>query len=58
MDELYSVVNKAWQSKSFRPTVRFAAVGMDEKGGATTLAQIGAGQEMRRASVVVPGEKA
>lgn len=58
MDELYSVVNKAWQSQSFRPTVRFADVAREEKGGAATLAQIGEGQETKRSSVVVPGEKA
>ena len=59
VDELYGIVGKAWQSKKFRPAVRFAEVekeGLDRHRGAS-LADIAAQQERRRSSVVQPDAK-
>jgi SP family sugar:H+ symporter-like MFS transporter len=53
VDELYGLVSKAWQSKAFRPTVRFAEVEKDgERARGASLAEIAAAQERRRSSVV------
>jgi len=61
VDELYGVVGKAWQSKSFRPQVQFANVdaGRDRH---MSLADIAANQERKRSvqhdeAVNVPTEK-
>jgi hypothetical protein len=59
VDELYGIVSKAWQSKKFRPAVRFAEVereGIERHRGAS-LADIAAEQERRRSSVVAPNGK-
>lgn len=53
VDELYGVVGKAWQSKKFRPAVRFAEVDVDRNRGAS-LADIAQEQERRRSSVAAP----
>ena len=49
------MVGKAWQSKKFRPAVKFAEIDRNERGG--SLADVAAEQERRRSSVVAPGEK-
>ena len=56
VDELYGVVGKAWQSKKFRPAVRFAEMDADRERGAS-LVDVAAEQERRRSSVVAPGLK-
>lgn len=47
------MVGKAWQSKKFRPAVRFAEVDVDRNRGAS-LADIAQEQERRRSSVAAP----
>ncbi|KAF2404614.1 general substrate transporter [Trichodelitschia bisporula] len=53
VDELYEVVGKAWQSKKFRPMIKFSEI--EREGGDTgrrqSLAEIAALQEQRRSSV-------
>jgi len=53
VDELYGIVGKAWQSKKFRPAVKFAE--FEKEGDAirgASLAEIAAAQERRRSSIV------
>jgi SP family sugar:H+ symporter-like MFS transporter len=52
VDELYGIVTKAWQSKKFRPAVKFAEVEREgEAMRGASIAEIAAAQERRRSSV-------
>lgn len=58
VDELYGIVDKAWQSKRFRPAVRFSEVEEDgERGRGASLADIAAEQQRRRSTIEADGEK-
>jgi sugar porter (SP) family MFS transporter len=60
VDELYGIVSKAWESKKFRPALKFAEVEEGENVRHMSLADIAAAQERRRSSVaagVLPGAK-
>ena len=48
VDELYGVIGKAWKSKSFRPTLHFADVDVNESNRHMSLADIAANQERKR----------
>jgi SP family sugar:H+ symporter-like MFS transporter len=53
VDELYGIVGKAWQSKKFRPAVKFAELSKDgDVVRGASLADIAAAQERRRSSMV------
>jgi len=61
VDELYGVVGKAWQSKSFRPQIQFADVDAS-RDRHMSLADIAANQERKRSvqhdeALNVPAEK-
>lgn len=47
VDELYGVVGKAWQSKSFRPQLHFADMDT-ENSRHMSLAEVAANQERKR----------
>jgi len=47
VDELYGIVNKAWQSKKFRPQISFADIGT-EGDRKVSLADVAANQERKR----------
>jgi MFS transporter, SP family, sugar:H+ symporter len=49
VDELYEMVDKAWQSKAFRPKINFRE-GMAEGGRGGSLRQMSVAQEERRKS--------
>jgi sugar porter (SP) family MFS transporter len=58
VDELYGIVSKAWESKKFRPAVKFSEVEAEgEAARHMSLADIAAAQERRRSSVAAIGEK-
>lgn len=56
VDELYGLVNKAWQSKKFRPAVNFAEA---ERSGETArgMSIVDMHNEQERRASVVPGQE-
>ena len=52
VDELYEIVDKAWQSKAFRPQVHFREADQDqgEGGQRMSIRQMSVAQERRRSS--------
>jgi MFS transporter, SP family, sugar:H+ symporter len=56
VDELYGMVDKAWQSKKFRPAVNFRE-SMAEGTANMSLRQMSVAQEERRRSAAGMGEK-
>lgn len=53
IDELYGKIDKAWKSRSFVPTISFAEVDLDQDVKGTTLTDLEAGVERKRADVHV-----
>ncbi|KAK4987460.1 Plasma membrane low glucose sensor [Elasticomyces elasticus] len=56
VDELYGIVNKAWQSKQFRPQVSFADAEMEGGGRGMSLAEVAENQERKRSVAHVEGK--
>ena len=57
VDELYGMVDKAWQSKHFRPKVNFRDSVADGGAARMSLRQMSIAQERRRSEVGMGGEK-
>jgi MFS transporter, SP family, sugar:H+ symporter len=57
VDELYGLVDKAWQSRAFRPKVNFRESMAAQGGGGMSLRQMSIAQEERRRSQVAGMEK-
>jgi MFS transporter, SP family, sugar:H+ symporter len=57
VDELYELVDKAWQSKKFRPKVNFRESVAEGGQGNMSLRQMSIAQERRRSQAGVEGDE-